>query len=324
MTGHSSSHTAMGGGGEFDAIRAMLARWGPLADGIGDDAAVFTPPAGEHLVITTDACLEGVHFRAEWLTAEEIGGRAAAAACSDIAAMGARALAVLVALEVPSAWQDRLPALADGIGRVVAPTNARIIGGNITRGDRLGLTLTVIGAAAHPVRRHGARDGDGLWVTGRLGGPRRALHALERGDAPAPADRARFASPVPRLEEGRALAEAGARAMLDISDGLAADAGHLAAASGVVCELWIDAIPRLEGATLDDALAGGEEYELLVAMPPGFAVGDAAHRFGTPLTRIGTVRGTGSEPPGVVLRPTAEAIDGVRVDLPAGHDHLSR
>jgi thiamine-monophosphate kinase len=179
-------HVAMGRGGEFDAIRAMLARWGALAEGIGDDAAVLVPPSDGQLVVSTDASVEGVHFRAGWLTAEEIGARATAAALSDVAAMGGEARWVLVALEVPEAWRDELPALADGIGRLVADANARIIGGNITRGERLALTLTVIGSTAHPVMRSGARVGDSLWVTGRLGGPRRAIAAFEAGEAPHP------------------------------------------------------------------------------------------------------------------------------------------
>jgi thiamine-monophosphate kinase len=177
---HVHAHVAMGNGAEFDAIRAMLTRWGPLAEGIGDDAAVLEPPPDLRLVVSTDASVEGVHFRTGWLSAEEIGARAAAAALSDIAAMGGEARWVLVALEVPAAWQGELSALADGIGRLVQDANARIIGGNITRGERLALTLTVIGGSPSPVLRSGARVGDTLWVTGRLGGPRRALGSASR------------------------------------------------------------------------------------------------------------------------------------------------
>jgi thiamine-monophosphate kinase len=316
-------HVAMGQGGEFDAIRAMLTRWGPLAEGIGDDAAVVAPPTDAPLVVSTDASVEGVHFRSGWLTPEEIGARAAAAALSDVAAMGGEVRWVLVALEVPTAWQESLPAIADGIGRLVADADARIVGGNITRGERLSLTLTVIGAAAQPVLRSGARVGDALWLTGRLGGPRRALAALEAGATPDPVDRVRFAQPVPRLREGAWLAAIGARAMLDVSDGLAADAGHLAAASGVRCELWADAIPRLGDATVDEALASGEEYELLVATDADLDADGFARRFGVPLTRVGQVLPAGDTPdaPLVVLRETGG--DAVRVALPPGHDHFS-
>jgi thiamine-monophosphate kinase len=319
-------HVAMGRGGEFDAIRAMLARWGALAEGIGDDAAVLVPPSDGQLVVSTDASVEGVHFRAGWLTAEEIGARATAAALSDVAAMGGEARWVLVALEVPEAWRDELPALADGIGRLVADANARIIGGNITRGERLALTLTVIGSTAHPVMRSGARVGDSLWVTGRLGGPRRAIAAFEAGEAPAPDDRARFASPVPRLREGAWLAAIGARAMLDLSDGLSTDAGHLAAASGVRCELWADVIPCVAGASVQEALASGEEYELLVATDADLDFDGFMRRFGVPLTRVGRVLPAGASPddPLVVLRDAEVRTDSSpRVDLLPGYDHFS-
>ncbi len=324
---HVHAHVAMGSGAEFDAIRAMLTRWGPLAEGIGDDAAVLAPPPDLRLVVSTDASVEGVHFRTGWLSAEEIGSRAAAAALSDIAAMGGEARWVLVALEVPATWQKELSALADGIGRLVEDANARIIGGNITRGERLALTLTVIGGSPSPVMRSGARVGDALWVTGRLGGPRRALAAFERGEQPSAEERQRFASPVPRLREGAWLAAIGARAMLDISDGLAADAGHLAAASGVRCELWADAIPRVSGASVEDALGSGEEYELLVATDADLDTEGFERRFGVPLTRVGRVlpAGTSPEEPLVVLREgRVEDESSLRVDLPPGHDHFSR
>lgn len=314
-------HTAMGLGAEFDAIRVMLTRWGSLADGIGDDAAVVQPPVGEQLVVSVDAALDGVHFRTEWLTPKEIGARATAAALSDVAAMGARALGVLIALELPPAFVPQLAELADGIGHTVREANARILGGNITKGERLGITTTVIGAASQPITRAGARLGDTLWVTGTLGGPRRALEAWRAHGVPSPADRARFAAPVPRLREGAWLAAIGAHAMLDISDGLAADAGHMAAASGVVVALDGAAIPRVPGASLEDALASGEEYELLVATVEDLDSVAFRKRFGIPITRIGTVRAcTPGEAPGVVVQANDHT---TRVALPAGHDHLS-
>jgi thiamine-monophosphate kinase len=339
------AHVAMGQGHEFDAIRAMLARWGTLAEGIGDDAAVLTPPTDAPLVVSTDASVEGVHFRTGWLTPEEIGARAAAAALSDVAAMGGEVRWMLVALEVPPSWQESLPAIADGIGRLVADADARIIGGNITRGERLALTLTVIGSATRPVLRSGARVGDALWVTGALGGARRALRALEAGTVPSDTERGRFAHPVPRLREGAWLAAIGARAMLDISDGLAADAGHLAAASGVRCELWADAIPRFGDASVEDALASGEEYELLVATDADLDADGFARRFGVSLTCVGRIVLAAPNEPLVVVRasragdagpgPVAgdtvagdtvagDTVAGVRVALPPGHDHFSR
>ncbi len=317
-------HIAMGEGGEFDTIRSLLSQWGTLAAGIGDDAAVFTPPDGEQLVFSTDTSREGVHFLAGWLTPEEVGARAAAAAFSDVAAMGARALAVLVALDVPESWREQLPRVAAGIGHVVHEADARIIGGNISRSDSFGLTLTVIGSTPAPVRRVGAREGDALWITGRLGGPGLALAQLQRGEAPGSEVRTRFARPMPRLREGSWLAAVGAHAMIDISDGLAADAAHLATASGVVCELWGDAIPRVANASVEDALASGEEYELLVATAPDMDADGFARRFGVPLTQIGVVRSVvPGETARVVLTHGDAGLVAARVDLPAGHDHFS-
>ena len=257
----------MGPGHEFDTIRLLMSRWGDLAVDIGDDAAVLVPEGSERRVVTTDACVENVHFRREWITPHEVGVRAAAAAISDVAAMGARAESVLIAMVVPDDWRAMLGEIADGIGRVVRRAGAKIIGGNMSRGTTLAITTTVIGRSAHVVSRRGARPGDVLAVTGRLGGPAAAIAAWTRGESPSEWARARFASPSPRLAEGAVLAAVGAHAMLDISDGLVADARHLAAASGVRLNIHATRVPRGEGVDIATALASGEEYELLAALP---------------------------------------------------------
>ncbi|HEY0995465.1 MAG TPA: AIR synthase related protein, partial [Gemmatimonadaceae bacterium] len=167
----------MGKGAEFDAIRRLLAVWGDRAEGIGDDAATLALTPGAQLVASVDATVEGVHFRPGWLSAEEIGWRATAAALSDLAAMAARPLGVLVALELPYAWRDRLESLAEGIGAACAAVGAPIVGGNMTAGTHLALTLTVLGEAERPLHRRGARVGDAVYVTGALGGPGAALAA---------------------------------------------------------------------------------------------------------------------------------------------------
>lgn len=303
----------------------MLARWGDLARGVGDDAAVLAVPHGEQLVVSTDASVEGVHFRRDWLEPEEIGWRAAASALSDLAAMGARPLAVLLAVSAPAAWRAALPALADGVGAAVRDAGAAIVGGDLTGGRDLALTVTVLGTATRPVGRGGARPGDALYVTGRLGGPRRALRAFERGERPAPEDRARFARPRARVAAGRWLAARGAGAMVDVSDGLAADLGHVAAASGVRCVLDPARLPRVPGADVADALAGGEEYELACAAPATLDVEACAGEAGVPLTRVGHVEAVpAGEVPGVVVRGGAGAAGPAVVDLPPGHDHFTR
>lgn len=317
-----TDHLAMGPGREFDAVRALLAQWGPAARGVGDDAAVLDVPPGEKLVVSTDSTVEEVHFRRAWLSAEEIGWRATQAALSDLAAMGAAPLGVLLALTVPRDWRAALPALAAGIGAATAAAGAPIVGGDVTDGDRLALAITVLGHARRPLSRAGARPGDRLYVTGALGGPGAALEAWMTGHVPAAAARARFARPEARMAAGQWLAAHGATAALDLSDGLAGDVAHLAAASGVACVLELDAVPCLAGVRVDDALRSGEEYELLVAAPALDAAAFTAAHAGLRLTAIGRVE---------ALAPSAGATGAVRAErggapiaLPRAHDHFAR
>jgi thiamine-monophosphate kinase len=297
-----TTHLPLGPGAEFDAIRALLREWGPHATGVGDDAALLTVPPGEQLVVSTDASVEGVHFRREWMSAAEIGERAASAALSDLAAMAATPLGMLLALAVPASWQDALVELARGVGAAAAGARCPIVGGNLTRATELSLTITVLGSTATPVRRARARVGDRVFVTGRLGGPGAALRALLAGGDPAPEHRARFVAPVPRLAEARWLASHGVHAAIDISDGLLADAAHLARASGVSISIDLRSIPCAEGVAPSDAAASGEEYELLVTAPVSAALGVEAfaREFGLPLTEIGRVVSLGQEPVQVV------------------------
>ncbi|MBL0940637.1 MAG: thiamine-phosphate kinase [Gemmatimonadaceae bacterium] len=262
------AHQAMGSGREFDTIRLLMSRWGDLTADIGDDAALLPPRASGTRVVSTDACVEHVHFRSAWLSPREIGHRAAAAALSDLAAMGASAEFMLVAFVVPESWDAVLPDVADGIGDVVREVGARIVGGNLSRGATFGITLTVIGNAERPVSRRGAQPGDLVLVTGTLGGPGSALAAWLDGQEPSAWARERFVHPWPRIAQGQLLASHGVTAMLDISDGLAADARHLSAASGVWLALDAQSLPTGPDCAASDVLASGEEYELLATLPP--------------------------------------------------------
>ena len=179
-----SDSIALGPGREFDVIRDLVRRWGDSARGIGDDAAILDVPAGSRLLASTDATVENVHFRDGWLQPDEIGYRAAAAALSDLAAMAATPIAMLVAMCVPEQWRQQLAGIAEGIGEASRSFHAPITGGNLTRASELSLTVTVLGYAARPLGRDGARVGDVLYVTGTLGGPGCALGARGSSNVP--------------------------------------------------------------------------------------------------------------------------------------------
>lgn len=307
--------TRLGPGAEFDIVRRLQARWGASARGLGDDAAIIDVPPGSRLVASTDTSVDGVHFRTDWLSWAEIGYRASTAAVSDLAAMAAVPLGMLVAATLPSDGGDWIDDLAGGIGEAAQRWACPIVGGDLTRGDRVSLTITVLGAVERPVRRDGARPGDALYVTGRLGGPAAALDALAAGRAPAPDHRHRFAHPDARIAEARWLASRGATAMIDLSDGLSSDALHLAAASGVTLRIDLEALCTVDGVEAARAAAGGEEYELLVAAPDELSSAAFEAEHGIPLSRIGLVREGG---------PAVEFLRrGERVDLPRGYDHFS-
>ncbi len=299
---------ALGPGGEFDRIRAIAAGLGGHAAGLGDDCALLAPGTGS-LAVSTDASVEGVHFRLDWIRLREAGRRAAAAALSDLAAVGAGASGVLAAVVAPrEAGEGELVELMLGVGEAAAAAGAPVVGGDLAGADGgWTIAVTVLGWAGRPVGRAGAVPGDRIWVSGALGGARAALEAWRRGETPDPAAREAFVRPVPRLAAGRWLAEHGARAMLDLSDGLAGDAGHLAAASGVGLELDLEMVPvqpaavaearRMDVPVQQFAAEGGEDYELLVALPPEFGDGGARafeRACGIALTRIGSAtRGHG-------------------------------
>jgi thiamine-monophosphate kinase len=305
----------LGPGREFDAIRQLIARWGECAHGIGDDAATLELPRGDALVASVDSAVEDVHFRRGWLTAREIGYRAAAAALSDLAAMGASPIGMLLAIAIPDSWRPDLLEIADGVGAVARRWKAPILGGNTTRGRELSITTTVLGSVYGPLRRDAVSPGDRLYVTGRLGASGAALAALLANEEPDPRHRERFARPEPRIDEARWLAAMGATSAIDVSDGLVADLGHLAAASGVRIDLDLDHIPVAPGVSSKDAAASGEEYEVVISSHEPLDLEAFFAAFRLPLTPIAhAVAGD----PGVDVRSK-----GRRVANPGGHDHFS-
>ena len=308
---------AFGPGEEFRFIRRLIRRFGQLAVGIGDDAALIHVPRDNMVAISTDTSTENIHFRRDWLSLDEIGYRATTAALSDLAATAASGIGILIALSTPPESRENLDALGDGIARAAAAAGVRIYGGDTIRAERLSLTITVFGNTREPMRRDAARAGHHVYVTGALGGPGAAIAALSSGVRPEPAWRERFASPHARIREGRWLAGRGARAAIDISDGLIADAAHIAAASNVRISLHIDRVPTLAGLDPIAAVQSGEEYELLLTSAIPIDCDTFRDRFGVGLTDIGDVA---DGEPGLQL-----VMNGAPVEMELrGYDHFGR
>jgi thiamine-monophosphate kinase len=298
--------------GEFELLAKVWERLPPLGPrvllGAGDDAAVTVP--GGATATSVDALVEGVHFRRGQIEPAEIGRKALATALSDLAAMGAEPGEAYVVLGAPAdLGEAECLELIDGIAALATETGTTLAGGDVSRAPALTLTVTVVGHAATAeqlVRRDGAHPGDALAVTGELGGAAAGLLLLERpelaGAVPeqtAALLRRRQVAPVPRLEAGRALAAAGATAMIDLSDGLGGDAAHIADRGAVGLRIDAGAVPLAAGVAevaaaagrdpLELAVSAGEDYELLVALAPDLLTGVAARIGETTLTRIGDV-----------------------------------
>jgi thiamine-monophosphate kinase len=308
-------HLELGSGAEFDLIRELFVQFADGARGAGSDCAVLEVPSHHTLLLSVDTSVENVHFRRAWIAPREIGYRATAAALSDLAAAGATAAGILLAVSAPQAWLADLPAVAGGVAAAARDAGTVVVGGDTTTGRDLVLTLTVAGTSERPLSRAGARPGDHVYVSGRLGGPAAAVRSWNDGVEPDTATRERFAHPVPRLREGRWLAAHGATAAIDVSDGLVADLRHLAAASGVSLSIDLDRVPRWPDTTVLEAAAGGEEYELAVTTGTPFDVAAFEREFGVPLSHVGEVLAGGA---GV------EAwAGGVRVAPIPGYNHFS-
>jgi thiamine-monophosphate kinase len=259
--------------------RALAERGGRVLRGPGDDAAVVRA-AGAVAVTSIDTMVEGVHFKLSTHSAADVGHKALAAALSDLAAMGARTGEAYVALGVPSDFPEQQALeLVDAMERLAERTGTTIAGGDVVGSPELHVSVTVTGWAdsEHALAyRDGARPGDLVGVTGELGGSGAGLLLLERGETEGPLV-ARHRRPEPRLEAGRVLVTAGVSAMIDVSDGIATDARHIAERSGVELVVELERAPLAEGLVdaaaqlgrdpLELAAGAGEDFELLFTAP---------------------------------------------------------
>src|SRR6476659_7975940 len=307
--------------GEFGLIGALVALF-PQGEqvlvGPGDDAAVLRVRAG-HVVVSTDLLVEGRHFRRDWASAEDVGHRAAAQNLSDINAMGGRATSLTIGLAAPG----DLPAqwaldFARGFADECALVGASVVGGDVTRSDQLVIAVTVLGGCTQaPVVRSGAEPGAVLAIGGRQGWAAGGRAVLGRRFRSPRVLVEAYRRPEPPYDAGRVAAEAGATAMIDISDGLLADAGHAAEDSGVAIDVRRDAfdVPdplQAVGAALGAdpiqfILAGGDDHALLATFPEG-SVPEG-------WSVIGSVTAPGPDGPAVT-------VDGAPYEGPTGWVHF--
>lgn len=307
------------------AIRKVLSGAGPeVRLGVGDDAAVVAPGSGE-LVLTTDALVEGSHFSRATTSARDLGFKAVVVNVSDIAAMAASPRYAVSALtlskDVDAAW---VMELFGGMREAADEYALWLVGGNLARGSEVSVAITVVGEVSpgRAVTRSGAQVGDRLVVTGALGGSEAGRRLLSLRTAPDADQRGailRYARPSARVGEAAVLARCGATAMIDISDGLTLDLSRLCTASGAGARVSLASLPVDPAATLEEALGGGEDYELLACLPDEGSVGAARDElrdgFGVPLTEIGVIMEEGLSGVGA---------DGAERPLePSGWDHFA-
>ena len=307
--------------GEFGLISALtevFTQGEQVLIGPGDDAAVLRVKTG-HVVVSTDLMVEGRHFRREWASAEDVGHRAAAQNLSDVNAMGGRATSLTIGLAAPADLPVQWALdFARGFADECALVGASVVGGDVTRSDQLVIAVTVLGACTQaPVVRSGAEPGDVLAICGRQGWAAGGLAVLGRGFRSPRVLVEAYRRPEPPYDAGRVAAEAGATAMIDVSDGLLADAGHVAQGSGVSIDVHrsafevpepLQAVGAALGADpLQFILGGGDDHALLATFPEG-SVPEG-------WSVIGSVAEAGPDGPAVT-------VDGAAYEGPTGWVHF--
>lgn len=315
---HPPSEATLADIGEFGLIDALTERF-PQGDdvlvGPGDDAALVSFP-DSRVVVSTDVLVENRHFKRDWASALDIGHKAAAQNLSDVNAMGGRATALTIGFaappDLPVSWALEL---AEGIAEEAAVVGASVVGGDVTRADEIVVSITVLGVLdGEPVRRSGARPGDVVAIAGRQGWAAAGLAVLARGFRSPRVLVEAHRRPEPPYDQGAVAARAGATAMIDVSDGLVADVGHIAEASGVAVDVESAAFEvaeplRAVGAALGAdpmrfILTGGDDHALVATFPAATPLPEGWTRFGLVSEGVGVT------------------VDGEVLEGPAGHVHF--
>lgn len=272
-------------------LLAGKAKTSHVVRGIGDDCAILKVPSAQQLLVTTDFCIEGVHFRRAWHPAESVGHRCLARGLSDIAAMGGNPVACFLSLAVPASLPVKwVNDFFRGLLQLARRFHVSLAGGDTSSASRITADVTVLGSipAGRAILRSTARAGDKIYLSGSLGESAHVLRRLYRGDKVKPAHNSKHYYPLPRIEVGRQLRERNlASSMIDMSDGLSVDLAHLCEESSVSAIVDSNLIPVARDANLDFALHGGDEYELLFTARPGLRLPDRI--AGVPITMIGRI-----------------------------------
>ena len=291
--------------------------------GIGDDCAILKVTAGHQLLVTTDLCIENVHFRRAWHPPASVGHRCLARGLSDIAAMGGDPLACFVSLGLPSRLsQQWVDGFLLGLARLAHQFGVPLAGGDISAAPVITADIVVTGQvpSGKAVLRSGARPGDRIYVTGALGGSAAVLKRLYAGARVRPARPRRHFYPLPRLDAGRWLRQKGlATAMIDLSDGLSVDLAHICQESRVAARIHAGAVPLARGADLELALHGGDDYELLFTAPAKTAV--PSRIAGAAIAEIGVIL------PASHRKPLVQVVDKsgrIRRLDPGGWEHFGK
>nr|WP_255498109.1 thiamine-phosphate kinase [Nakamurella sp. PAMC28650] len=309
--------------GEFPLIAAVIKDQPQLPGtsvGPGDDAAVVAAPDGR-VVISVDMLVDGVHFRTDWATGEQIGRRAALASMADIAAMGAAPTSLVVAISAPGTTPtDLILGIGKGLHEAAHEAGAAVVGGDMTRSETLTIAVTVLGdlQGSHPVLRSGARPGDEVAVIGRLGWAAAGLAVLSRGFRSPAAVVGAYRVPEPPLRAGITASASGATSMIDVSDGLLADLGHIAQESNVSINIrraaldvntrLVEVASALGKDPMEWVLTGGDDHPLVATFPHGATLPPGWQLIGT----VGSIGDLGA----------VVTVDGSERDEPGGWDHF--